>query len=85
VTDFKRFSRIVHLKAFVPFTSSENALENINDVAEGSFRISCRLQCVCFLSGFFPCLPNFFYCDSVMLLFSSVLTGNFGRYFEPVP
>eukprot|EP01122_Echinamoeba_exundans_P009435 TRINITY_DN333_c0_g2_i1.p1 TRINITY_DN333_c0_g2~~TRINITY_DN333_c0_g2_i1.p1 ORF type:complete len:511 (-),score=153.78 TRINITY_DN333_c0_g2_i1:72-1604(-) len=35
VTDFKRFSRIVHLKAFVPFTSSENALENINDVAEG--------------------------------------------------
>jgi hypothetical protein len=37
VNDYKRFSRIVHLKAFSPFTSPENALENINDVSEGAF------------------------------------------------
>lgn len=33
--DFKRFSKIVTLKAIDPFTSSEEALENANDVSEG--------------------------------------------------
>jgi len=35
MTDFGRFSQICTLKAFKPFTSAENALENINDVSEG--------------------------------------------------
>lgn len=35
VTDLKRFSQIVKLKGFCPFTSAENALENINAISEG--------------------------------------------------
>ena len=35
VTEFARFAKIISLKAFLPFTSAEDALENINDVAEG--------------------------------------------------
>ena len=35
ITDLNRFGKIVKLKAFQPFTSAENALENINDVSEG--------------------------------------------------
>jgi len=35
VTDLARFSKMVKLKAFSPFTSAENALTNINDVSEG--------------------------------------------------
>lgn len=35
MTDFGRFSQICSLKAFKPFTSAENALENINDVSDG--------------------------------------------------
>ena len=34
-TDVKRFSKCVSLKAFVPFTSAEDALSNINDISEG--------------------------------------------------
>jgi NOP5NT (NUC127) domain len=34
VTDLQRFSRTVKLKAFQPFTSAENALENMNAVSE---------------------------------------------------
>lgn len=37
--DFKRFSKIVTLKAIDPFTSSEEALENANDVSEGRLNI----------------------------------------------
>jgi len=33
--DLARFSKIVKLKAFLPFTSAEVALENINDISEG--------------------------------------------------
>jgi len=33
--ELNRFSKIVKLKAFMPFTSAENALENINSVSEG--------------------------------------------------
>jgi len=33
--DFGKFSKIVQLKAFRPFTSPEIALENVNDVSEG--------------------------------------------------
>lgn len=33
--DFARFSKIVSLRGFTPFASAEDALENINDVAEG--------------------------------------------------
>jgi len=33
--NFKQFSKIMHLTAFLPFTSSENALENANDLSEG--------------------------------------------------
>lgn len=35
VADVSSFGRIVKLKAFQPFTSAENALENINNVSEG--------------------------------------------------
>jgi len=33
--DYGRFVKLVHLKSFVPFSSSENALENMNDISEG--------------------------------------------------
>jgi len=33
--DYGRFSQMVRLKAFLPFTSAENALENINYISEG--------------------------------------------------
>eukprot|EP01105_Mastigella_eilhardi_P006994 TRINITY_DN18473_c0_g1_i1.p1 TRINITY_DN18473_c0_g1~~TRINITY_DN18473_c0_g1_i1.p1 ORF type:complete len:576 (-),score=214.90 TRINITY_DN18473_c0_g1_i1:1304-2977(-) len=36
VTDMGRFSRIVNLFAFLPFKTSEEALENINAVSEGA-------------------------------------------------
>eukprot|EP00466_Bigelowiella_natans_P003463 jgi/Bigna1/53699/estExt_Genewise1Plus.C_230045 len=35
VLELNRFSKIVKLKAFMPFTSAENALENINAITEG--------------------------------------------------
>jgi len=35
VQDKSKFMKIVRLKSFLPFTSAENALENINDVSEG--------------------------------------------------
>jgi len=35
VTELQRFSKIIKLKAFQPFKSLENALENINTVSEG--------------------------------------------------
>ncbi|CAH0492215.1 unnamed protein product [Peronospora farinosa] len=35
VADVSSFGRIVKLKAFQPFTSAENALENINNISEG--------------------------------------------------
>ena len=34
--EFARFAKLMSLKAFVPFRSAEDALENINSVAEGS-------------------------------------------------
>jgi len=35
ITDLKRFSKIVKLKAILPFSSAENALEQINSISEG--------------------------------------------------
>ena len=35
--DFSKFNKIVKLTSFMHFTSSEQALENIRDVAEGFF------------------------------------------------
>jgi len=35
INDLQSFSKIMKLKAFLPFTSMENALENINAVSEG--------------------------------------------------
>ncbi len=35
IQDLARFSKIVKLKSFLPFTSAESALENINAVSEG--------------------------------------------------
>jgi len=35
VVDLSKFGRLVKLKAFQPFTSAENALENINNISEG--------------------------------------------------
>ena len=36
LTDFAKFAKIMSLKAFVPFRSAEDALENITAVSEGS-------------------------------------------------
>jgi len=33
--DFKNLAKNVHLRSFSPFSSGENALQNINDVSEG--------------------------------------------------
>jgi len=35
ILNLEQFSRLIKLKAFQPFTSAENALENINSVSEG--------------------------------------------------
>lgn len=35
ILDLQTFSKIVKLKAFLPFTSAENALENMNHISEG--------------------------------------------------
>eukprot|EP00172_Hildenbrandia_rubra_P002922 Plantae.Rhodophyta-Hildenbrandia_rubra.ctg4165.p1 GENE.Plantae.Rhodophyta-Hildenbrandia_rubra.ctg4165~~Plantae.Rhodophyta-Hildenbrandia_rubra.ctg4165.p1 ORF type:complete len:503 (-),score=107.39 Plantae.Rhodophyta-Hildenbrandia_rubra.ctg4165:81-1589(-) len=35
ITEFVRFSKMVKLRAFAPFTSAEHALENINMISEG--------------------------------------------------
>ena len=35
VTDLSRFSKVIKLKAFRPFTSAEDALENIHSIADG--------------------------------------------------
>jgi len=42
VVDFGRFARLVKLTAFLPFTSAENALENINAISEGAIHDSLR-------------------------------------------
>mmetsp|Transcript_13962 Transcript_13962/g.37552 ORF Transcript_13962/g.37552 Transcript_13962/m.37552 type:complete len:486 (+) Transcript_13962:62-1519(+) len=42
MTDFGRFSQICTLKAFLPFTSAEDALENINDISEGMMTDALR-------------------------------------------
>lgn len=35
VQDLSKFSRMVKLKSFLPFTSAGEALQNANDVSEG--------------------------------------------------
>eukprot|EP01114_Cavostelium_apophysatum_P015830 TRINITY_DN439_c0_g1_i1.p1 TRINITY_DN439_c0_g1~~TRINITY_DN439_c0_g1_i1.p1 ORF type:complete len:524 (+),score=198.18 TRINITY_DN439_c0_g1_i1:75-1646(+) len=42
ITDPRKFKQLVSLKAFLPFTSAENALENINDVSEGVLNDSLK-------------------------------------------
>jgi nucleolar protein 56 len=36
ISDMGKFSKIVKLRAFLPFTSEKNALEEINSVSEGT-------------------------------------------------
>lgn len=36
IADFARFTKMIRLKAFIPFKSAESALENLNDVAAGN-------------------------------------------------
>jgi hypothetical protein len=48
VTELTRFSKVVHLEAFKPFTSAADALEQINAVSEGEgvprkFQDLCQL------------------------------------------
>lgn len=52
ITDLARFSKIVKYKAFLPFTSAEVALENMNAVSEGtvcgsSSSTGCAHPCGC--------------------------------------
>lgn len=35
IEDLARFGKVVKLKAFIPFTSAQLALENINSISEG--------------------------------------------------
>uniref|UniRef100_A0A6A7G9Q3 Nucleolar protein 56 n=1 Tax=Hirondellea gigas TaxID=1518452 RepID=A0A6A7G9Q3_9CRUS len=35
ITSLPRFSKMVHLKAFLPFTTAENALDNMTSISEG--------------------------------------------------
>lgn len=35
ITDLQKFSQIIKLKSFLPFTTMESALENINSISEG--------------------------------------------------
>jgi len=42
VLELARFSRLVKLRAFAPFTSAENALSNINDISEGVMSADLR-------------------------------------------
>ena len=42
VGELSRFSKMVKLKAFAPFTSSEDALANANAVSEGQVRARAR-------------------------------------------
>lgn len=50
MNDLQRFGRTVKLKAFQPFTTAENALENMNAVSEhvltDDLKVRLRL-CVC--------------------------------------
>lgn len=39
VLDFSKFSRMVKLKSFLPFTSAAEALANANDVSEGALAV----------------------------------------------
>lgn len=38
-SDLARFSKIIKLKAFLPFTSAENALDNIQHISEGELTV----------------------------------------------
>jgi nucleolar protein 56 len=40
--DFGKFNSFVKLKAFLPFSSAENALENVNDISEGILHPSLK-------------------------------------------
>jgi len=42
IQDASQFKKMVRLKAFCPFTSAENALENCNDVSEGVLNDTLR-------------------------------------------
>jgi hypothetical protein len=44
VTDLARFSKIVKLHAFQPFSTAENALANINDISEGIVNDDLRVR-----------------------------------------
>lgn len=65
VLDFSKFSRMVKLKSFLPFTSAAEALANANDVSEGTLESiagpdvnqsdsSCSIQESCPISSL-PC------------------------------
>jgi nucleolar protein 56 len=42
MTDLSRFSKVIKLKAFMPFKSAEEALESINDLSEGMLNEKLR-------------------------------------------
>lgn len=39
ILDFSKFSRMVKLKSYLPFTSAAEALANANDISEGESRL----------------------------------------------
>lgn len=45
IQDFSKFSRMVKIKSFLPFTTAAEALENANDVSEGEFQIRNHSPC----------------------------------------
>lgn len=44
IQDISKFSRMVSLKSFSPFKSAADALQNINDISEGSLRVQALFK-----------------------------------------
>jgi hypothetical protein len=47
INDLQRFGRTVKLKAFQPFTTAENALENMNAVSEHVLTDDLKVRALC--------------------------------------
>jgi nucleolar protein 56 len=54
ITSYKRFKKVVQLVAFLPFTSSDQALENMREISSGK----CSKDLKAFLKGKMPSLTK---------------------------
>lgn len=44
--DLSKFGKVVKLKAFAPFKNAADALDNMNQVSEGTSKYDVLLQCI---------------------------------------